>query len=357
MLSKKTESSLLRLLWKKVPRERNSDDIRTERYNPNILCFFLSTLDLYHQKREESSSPSSSSGRSPERDVYLLAVLSLSTFLVLFVIVLLVLLRRRTRHRKSHPPGFIDSRGEDGHSIHLLLQQQQSMHGPSSGMQPDLIRAGNAASNSGGDKMQLISRLNNFDSNIVEHLVIRNEHLMSNQATLEKQSGSQHLKNSIPGSAIVMNNNRKTGSCASVNALVTPLHQRQQQHHHQQQHGMMMASPANTNEEQNSSVGSFSEAGSEPDYAEPVITSSGSSFATPERRPPLPKTSPPNPRQAFATLTCQVGVLQPKQICEVPPSKTGHQLPTRSRNNRPSRTSNNNRCQQHSPPDSSSLSS
>jgi hypothetical protein len=218
-------------------------------------------------------------------------------------------------------------------------------------MQPDLIRAGNGGSNSvGGDKIQLISRLNNFDSNIVEHLVIRNEHLMSNHATLEKQSGSK-----IPGSAVVINNNRNNhGSSASVNALVTPLHQRQ----HHQQH-QMMSSPVNSNEEQHSSIGSFSEVGSEPDYAEPVITSSGSSFATPERRPPLPKTSPPNPRQAFATLTSQAAdVLRPnKPIVEVLPSKK-HQLPPRSMNRPCQQTSHNkNRCQQHSPPDSSSLSS
>ena len=286
-------------------------------------------------------------------------------FVTVSIVVLLLLLRRRNFHRKNSP-SFIDARGEDGHSIHLLLQQQQHQqgrHGAQTGMQPDLIRGGNSSSGGeasgrggGGDKMQLISRLNNFDSNIVEHLVIRNEHLMSNQSTLEKQSG-QGAKASIPGTAFINNNrNNHHGSCASVNALVTPLHQRhqqqqqqqQQQYNHHQQQVLMISSPANTNEEQSES---YSEAGSEPDYAEPVITSS-SSF-TPERKPPLPKSFPPNQRQPFASssLSSQADVLRTKPVVEVLPSK---KMPRSA--NRPPRSQA--RCSnKKSSVDSSSLSS
>ena len=283
-------------------------------------------------------------------------------FVTVSIVVLLLLLRRRNFHRKNSP-SFIDARGEDGHSIHLLLQQQQQQHqqGRQTGMQPDLIRGGNSSSGGeasgrggGGDKMQLISRLNNFDSNIVEHLVIRNEHLMSNQSTLEKQSG-QGVKASITGTAFINNNrNNHHGSCASVNALVTPLHQRhqqqqQQQYNHHQQQVLMISSPANTNEEQSET---YSEVGSEPDYAEPVITSSSSSF-TPERKPPLPKSFPPNQRQPFpsSSLSNQADVLRTKPVVEVLPSK---KMPRSA--NRPPRSQA--RCSnKKSSVDSSSLSS
>jgi hypothetical protein len=242
-----------------------------------FLVHFRSFADLYHQKRgEESLSPSSKAGSlgngdkgTSDRDVYLLAVFSITTFLFIFSLFLLYVVRRRrhlqTKHALHGCGGFLDGHGENGHSIRLLMQAtpQHAIH------QPDLIRGGNStmAGASGVDKMQLISRLNNFDSSIVEHLVVRERELLS----------SNNLDKNIGGA---------TGSCSSVNALVTPLHRASHQNHQLLQARSSPAPPLNVN--------AYSDGSStEPDYAEPVITSPASTF-TPERRPPLPKSSPPN---------------------------------------------------------------
>lgn len=168
----------------------------------------------------------------------------------------------------KHQDSFVDEETgrQDGHSIHLLLQQQQQQQQQNQCNQspPDLIR---------GDKMQLISRLNNFNGNVLEHFVIRNEHLIPNPSPAV-------IHSSIPVQTVnpTLNNNPVNQSSSSSPASSVALAQQRRL-----QRGPGSVSGA-------SSAGDGEES-SEPDYAEPFLTSPVT--FTPEKRPPLPKSSPP----------------------------------------------------------------
>lgn len=294
--------------------------------------FFLSPsssmdVDMYQQKREKDGDSSSKSGRSSSpRDLYLFAIIATATFLFLLVLFVLLIFRRRSRQTK-HETGYITTRGEGGHGIHLLLQQQQQQQQAGMGaMQPDLIRGGSG----GGDKMQLISRLNNFDSNVLEHLVIRNErslqsaspHHFSQQQHQLPYNNTAEVKG-VPASINLTcanlsssnNNHVMTGSMNSV--VTTPMHR----------HAIVHSS----NTEASSDAGSSDGDHSEPDYAEPMITPSPAAF-TPDRKPPLPRSCPPN-RQNAAHPDPTRRMLQQQQQ---QPSHQGSRRKNRSSANRPS---------------------
>lgn len=250
---------------------------------------------MYQQKREKDGDSSSKSGRSSSpRDLYLFAIIATATFLFLLVLFVVVIFRRRSRQTK-HETGYITTRGDNGHGIHLLLQQQQQQQAGMGAMQPDLIRGGSGGG--GGDKMQLISRLNNFDSNVLEHLVIRNERMQSaSPHHFSQQQQQQQLPynntaevKGVPASinltcANLSSSNNNHVMSGSMNSVVTtPMHR----------HAVVHSSNTEASSDAASSDGDHSE----PDYAEPMITPSPASF-TPDRRPPLPRSCPPNRQNA-----------------------------------------------------------
>lgn len=222
------------------PRKRLPPSVLT-----NIYAHWPSlSTDLYQLQRREKEEKDSSSGKNQDQEIYLLSVIT-TTFLFLFAVFVLIMLRRR--RFKTEAGLDAESAEEDGHAMLLVLQHQN---------QPDLIRGDR-------EKMQLITRISNFNANVLDHLVVRNEHLLSNTHSID--------------SGIATNNNtRSPGS-----AVATP---------RQQAVATRSVTTATTSEE---------DADSEPDYAEPVFaTSTGPSYCpascSPERRPPLPTSSPPS---------------------------------------------------------------
>lgn len=208
----------------------------------------FSLLDLYQLQRKEKEENDSASAASSDQEIYLLSVIT-TVFLFLFAVFVLVLLRRR-RYKTD---GILEStHSEQDSNVLLQLLQQQHQN------QPDLFRDDR-------EKVQLITRLSNFNANVLDHLVVRNDRLLSNTNSID--------------SGIATNNNRSPGSQSATTS--TP---------HRQVAVACSVAATTTSEE---------DADSEPDYAEPIFTSGGPSSlclanCSPERRPPLPASGPPS---------------------------------------------------------------
>lgn len=240
--------------------------------------FFILLTDLYQQKREKEEKDSSLRSGRNEQEMYLLSVIT-TTFFFIFLLFVVIMFRRR--RMKNQDTTFVDEETgrQDGHSIHLLLQQQQQqqlLQHPNQSP-PDLIR---------GDKMQLISRLNNFNGNVLEHFVIRNDHLIPNPSPGHVMQQSHP---SIPVQTVnpTLNNNPHpvNSHSSSSSSPVSSVALAQQRSRQPVGRGGGPGSVSGA-----SSAGDCDES-SEPDYAEPILTSPVT--FTPDKRPPLPKSSPP----------------------------------------------------------------
>ena len=99
-----------------------------------------------------------------------MSIIIATTFLFIFVVIVFVLLKRRRLKNQEWNSAEEERVGEEGHQMILLLQQSQQ--------QPDLIR------NEGPEKCQLISRLNDCNTNLLDHFVVRCDPLPSVPHTL-----------------------------------------------------------------------------------------------------------------------------------------------------------------------------
>ncbi|KAI1293481.1 Netrin receptor UNC5C [Halotydeus destructor] len=220
-------------------------------------------LDRYHQEREKEERDSASSAGSTGQEIYILSLIT-TTFLFLFVVFILILIQRRRYNKNTSGLDMDDeSCTGDGHSVLLLMQQ----NGGPGNNQPDIIRADR-------EKMQLISRITNFQANVLDHVVVRNDRLLSNTNSID--SGISHT-----------NNNQRSPAASSGNGG----HQ-QQVRQVPKATSSLAATTSNSEEEEEN------DADSEPDYAEPIFNSPSPSlirsYTSPERKPPLPSSAPPS---------------------------------------------------------------
>ncbi|XP_054166630.1 netrin receptor UNC5B-like [Oppia nitens] len=150
-------------------------------------------LDLYQLQRREREE----SGATDRQQIYLMAIIIATTFIFMFIVFGFILLKRRQLKTQNWNDTEEERVGEDGQSILLLLQQQQNQHlqqqqqqGYQPQQQPDLIR------NGGSKKCQLISRLNDCNTNLLNHLVVRCDTMSSVPHTLSANSETfSHLNN------------------------------------------------------------------------------------------------------------------------------------------------------------------
>lgn len=150
---------------------------------------------------------------------------------------------------------------------------------------PDLVHKGNCTNSNAntnvpttGEKMYLISRLNNYYSNILDHVVVSNDqgiattHGGANSANLETMFNTS---NNYPSNncANLVSSLRRSGN-TSVPSVAT---------------ASATASTSTTTGQSDDD-----DENNEPDYAEPMIPDFPVMF-TPERKPPLPPSCPPPP--------------------------------------------------------------
>jgi hypothetical protein len=195
-----------------------------------------------------------------EQQIYLMSIIITTTFLFIFVIFIFVILRRRRYKNQGWNDADEERVGEDGQAMLLLLQQQNQQ-------QPDLIRNGTAP-----EKCQLISRLNNCNTNLLDHFVVRCDPLPSVPHTLSSVNTDiighnnnfsntnlttfNHSSASISGTPKLMPTSALSMATTTTTATIT------------------------TSEDDNNE--------SEPDYAEPIIVDK-----TPS--PPPSKLTPTTP--------------------------------------------------------------
>ncbi|XP_053209527.1 uncharacterized protein LOC128393375 [Panonychus citri] len=297
------------------------------------LCRKLGEFQLTRSEEDsqlqypKSSSASPSDDRKPE--IYILCfVIAISTALICLAVFIYVLMSQR---RYKQPGSMIGDDGgceEDGQTMLLLMQQQkqqnqqqqlqqqfnltpQHTQQAQQSSQSEYIYSNESIipnSVSPEEKMHLISRLNAYNGNIIDHLVVRRDALRANCPTIETTS---------------LNQTPSHHSISSQLGHQSIGQQQQQQQQHQQTMYVTRSSPSpasccNTNSSTprlgkmssrsgatppssssgNTTVTATSEDEnyyeSEADYAEPFV--SNFSLFTPERKPPLPSTRPPSAR-------------------------------------------------------------
>ena len=203
----------------------------------NILLFH--TTDLYQLQRREREE---SGAADNEQQIYLMSIIITTTFLFLFIVFVFILLKRKRIKNQEWNDSDEERVGEDGQAMLLLLQQQNQQ-------QPDLIR------NGGPEKCQLISRLNDCNTNLLDHFVVRCDPLPSVPHTMSSansdlvshnnnlincsQSSFNHLNASMSGTPKLKPTSAMSMATTTTTATIT------------------------TSEDDNND--------SEPDYAEPII--------------------------------------------------------------------------------------
>ena len=181
-------------------------------------------------------------------DLFLIGIVIMATALLCFAIFLFVVMR----HRRYKYQSSVDPRYSDGSQALLMMMQQ--------GLQqtPDLIRNNNG-------KLQLISRQNNANTNLIDHYIVRDKNGIYDRPSLETCLNTLNNHSLSTSATTIVSAPKVINTASSAPIKVTP-----------------------------ASINSENDNESEPDYAEPMI--SNVSYYTPERKPPLPSTCPPSTR-------------------------------------------------------------
>lgn len=194
-------------------------------------------LDLYQLQRRENEDA------DDNRQIYLVSIIITSAFLFISVIFVFVMLRRRRYKSPAWSEGDDEQSEDDGQAVMLLVQKQQ---------QPDLIRSGT------GEKMQLISRLNNYNGSALEHFVVQYDPVANSSNA--HNIALNHKNNELPFNHSPMSNPVPPKLIpTSVLSVAT-------------------ATTATITSEDDS-------VDSEPEYAEPMINNAKSLPSTPSLRP------------------------------------------------------------------------
>lgn len=186
-----------------------------------------------------------------------------------------IFMSMRHRRCKNHS-SYADERGEDdGHAMLLLMQKNQQppdlIHKANTSLNNDCNSNGNLNVPTTGEKMYLISRLNNYYSNILDHVVVSSD---SNIATSNSGVKSVNLE-----TVFYTSNTYPSNNCVN---LVTPT-----------KHAPNTSIPSVAGTSTSTATGPSDDDNdsNEPDYAEPMIPEFPVTF-TPDRKPPPPL--PPN---------------------------------------------------------------
>ena len=204
------------------------------------------------------SRPSTSQAEEHSEIYILCGSIVVSTGLFCLAVFIFLAMRQR---RSKNQTGYIDERDEDdGHAMLLLMQKNQQP--------PEVILdANNRAPVNGtnpGEKMYLISRLNNYYSNVLDHMVVNGGQL-------------------APGVRVV--NVESQLNTPSINSPAKPLLVATSK-------PMTASSVTSATSNSNASVSS-EEDYREPDYAEPMVPDFPVTFTPQRRPPPLPSSCPP----------------------------------------------------------------
>ncbi|XP_015784508.1 uncharacterized protein LOC107362029 [Tetranychus urticae] len=238
-------------------------------------------------------------GRKPE--IYILCfVIAISTALICLAVFIYVSVSQRRYKQPGSMFGDDGGGEEDGQAMLLLIQKQQQQqlqlhqqqfqtptHSQVQSSSPSgYVHANDSVnmSNSPDEKMHLISHLNAYKNNIIDHLVVHPDALRSNRPNIEtislNQTPSHHsLSNQSQHQALyIQRSSPSPRSSSYVSKSSTP-----------RIGEMLSRTDLDTTEDDNY--------GSEADYAEPFF-SNFSPFNTPtsSSKPPLPLTRPPSAR-------------------------------------------------------------
>jgi len=134
----------------------------------------------------------------------------------------------------------------------MLLLMQQGLK-----QTPDLIRNGDG-------KLKLISRHNNYNTNLLDHFIVRDEHY--NSPNFETCLNTSNNHSSSTSATTIISTPKAVNITPNIPTVINTI-----------------ATASITSEDDNNE--------SEPDYAEPMI--SNSPYFTTERKPPLPSSCPP----------------------------------------------------------------
>ena len=191
---------------------------------------------MQRREREENGATDN------EQQIYLMSIIIATTFLFFFIVFVFVLIKRKRVKTQEWNDSDEERVGEDGQAMLLLLQQQNQQP-------PDLLRSG------GPEKCQLISRLNDCNTNLLDHFVVRCDPLPS----------VPHTISSANSDLVSHNNNIMNCSQSSFNQLSASISGTPKL---KPTSAMSMATTTTTatittSEDDNND--------SEPDYAEPII--------------------------------------------------------------------------------------
>ncbi|XP_074601584.1 netrin receptor UNC5D-like isoform X2 [Brevipalpus obovatus] len=215
---------------------------------------------LHQETQELGNSRPSTSQVNEHSEIYILCgSIVVSTAIFCLAVFLFLAMRQR---RFKNQTGYIDERDEDDGQAMLLLMQknQQSADIVLDGGNRAPVNAVNT-----GEKMYLISRLNNYYSNVLDHVVVSN----GGQLTTGMRVVNVESQLNTP----------------TINSSVKPVH-------------ITAPKPVTTSSANSATTNSNASATSdddyrEPDYAEPMVPDFPVTFTPQRRPPPLPSSCPP----------------------------------------------------------------